>query len=234
VTLPYWRFDKPAPKLFTPAFMGQPDANNTVHFTPGHPFNNWVTEGQLGIQRRQGFPASTNPPGLKTETATLKLGNGAFTIFGEPFVGSGSSGIEGNPHGNAHTSFRLGWIINPATAPRDPVFFLLHANVDRLWAKWQWFYKRANDADPNAFYNGPQVEPGHNIGDTMWPWNGIITPPRPNTAPGGALLASALTSAPGPSPTVRSMIDYQAVNGGAHLGFDYDDVPFEMPAPAVA
>jgi len=26
------------------------------------------------------------------------------------------------------------------------------------------------------------------------------------------------------------MLDYQAVNGGAHLGFDYDDVPFEMPA----
>ena len=33
---------------------------------------------------------------------------------------------------------------------------------------------------------------------------------------------------------VRSMIDYQAVNGGAFVGFDYDDVPFEMPAPAVA
>jgi hypothetical protein len=24
------------------------------------------------------------------------------------------------------------------------------------------------------------------------------------------------------------------VNGGAHAGFDYDDVPFEMPAAAVA
>ena len=30
------------------------------------------------------------------------------------------------------------------------------------------------------------------------------------------------------------MINYQAVNGGAHVGFDYDDVPFEMPAAAVA
>jgi hypothetical protein len=30
------------------------------------------------------------------------------------------------------------------------------------------------------------------------------------------------------------MLDYQGVNGGALLGFDYDDVPFEMPAPAVA
>jgi tyrosinase len=107
------------------------------------------------------------------------------------------------------------------------MFFLLHGNVDRLWAKWQWFYKRTSDADPNAFYHGPAVAPGHNVGDTMWPWNGVTTIPRPSTAPGGTLAASALTSAPGP-------IDYQAVNGGAHLGFDYDDVPFEMPAAGTA
>jgi len=79
-----------------------------------------------------------------------------------------------------------------------------------------------------------QTHTGHNLGDTMWPWNGVTSGTRPSTAPGGPLPASALTTAPGPTPTVRSMIDYQAVNGGAHLGFDYDDVPFEMPAPAVA
>jgi tyrosinase len=234
VTLPYWRFDKAAPKLFTPEFMGLPNANDRVQFAPGHPFEQWTTEGQTGIVRRMGFPASTNPPGLKNETATIKFGNGAFATFGKPFVGAANSGIEGNPHGPAHTSFRFGWITDPATAPRDPVFFLLHTNVDRLWAKWEWFYKRTSDADRNAFYNGPPVEPGHNIGDTMWPWNGVTGDPRPDTAPGGALLASALTSAPGASPTVRSMIDYQGVNGGAQLGFDYDDVPFEMPAQGVA
>jgi hypothetical protein len=32
---------------------------------------------------------------------------------------------------------------------------------------------------------------------------------------------------------VRSMIDYQAVNGGPHLGFDYDDVPFEFAGAAI-
>ena len=234
VTLPYWRFDKAAPQLFTTAFMGFPDANDRVQFTPGHPFEHWKTLNDIGVLRRMKFPASTNPPGLKTETATIKFGAGVFTAFGKPFAGAlANAGIEGNPHGLAHTSFGFGWIITPATAPRDPMFFLLHGNVDRIWAKWQWFYKRASDADPNAFYNGPPVEAGHNIGDTMWPWNGITGNPRPDTAPGGALVASALTSAPGPSPTVRSVIDYQAINGGAHLGFDYDDVPFEMPASGV-
>jgi tyrosinase len=168
--------------------------------------------------------------GLEDEAATIQFGAGVFSAFGEPFTGLPRGGIERNPHGLAHTSFGFGWIISPPSAPRDPMFFLLHANVDRLWAKWQWFFKRTVDADPNAYYNGPTVKPGHNISDTMWPWNGITGNPRPDTAPGGALAPSALTSVPGPSPIVRSMIDYQAVNGGAHLGFDYDDVPFEMPA----
>jgi tyrosinase len=234
VTLPYWQFDNAAPQMLAPAFMGLPDALNSVQFTPGHPFNQWTTEGTLGIVRGKGFPPTRNPPGLKTETAVIKNGSKIFSTFGVPFVGQRNGGIEYNPHGGAHTSYSAGYIIDPATAPRDPLFFLLHGNVDRLWAKWQWFYKRNLDTDTNAFYNGPPVDAGHNLGDTMWPWNGVTTGTRPSTAPGGPLPASAITTAPGPTPTVRSMIDYQAVNGGAHLGFDYDDVPFEMPAPAVA
>jgi tyrosinase len=234
VTLPYWQFDYAAEKVLTPAFMGLPDSLDTVQFTPGHPFNEWKTEGKPGILRGTGFSPTANPPGLQNETATLALGNGNFAIFGEPFTVTQNGGIEGDPHGNAHVSYGTGYIIRPATAPRDPMFFLLHGNVDRLWAKWQWYYKRTLDTDPNAFYNGAPVRPGHNIGDTLWPWNGVTGGTRPSTAPGGPLPASALTSAPGPTPTVRSMIDYQGVNGGAHLGFDYDDVPFEMPAPAVA
>jgi tyrosinase len=234
VTLPYWRFDQPAPALFHPAFMGISNSNDRVQFTPTHPFNQWTTEGELGIMRRMGFPPGNKPPGLKTETAVIANGSNVFTAFGVPYTGPANGGLEYDPHGRAHTSYRVGWITNPATAPRDPVFFLLHGNVDRLWAKWQWFYKRTLDTDPDAFYNGDPVAPGHNIGDTMWPWNGVIIPPRPDTAPGGPLPASALTSAPGPTPMVRSMIDYQAVNGGAHAGFDYDDVPFEIPAAAVA
>jgi tyrosinase len=235
VTLPFWRWDNPAPQVLAPAFMGLPNVNNRVQFTAGHPFNQWRTEGQLGILRGTGFlPSQT--PGLKNETATLALGNGDFTIFGLPFKPQirQNGGIEGQPHGGAHVSYGAGYIINPATAPRDPMFFLLHGNVDRLWAKWQWYYKRTNDTDPNAFYHGAPVRVGHNLGDTMWPWNGVTTSPRPSTAPGGSMPSSVITTAPGPTPTVRSMIDYQGVNGGAYLGFDYDDVPFEMPAPAVA
>ena len=35
--------------------------------------------------------------------------------------------------------------MGPGTSPNDPVFFLHHCNVDRLWARWQY-------AHPNAPY----------------------------------------------------------------------------------
>jgi tyrosinase len=105
---------------------------------------------------------------------------------------------------------------------------MLHANVDRLWAKWQWIHKRTSAGEPRAF--APAVPPrvGHNLADTMWPWNGVTGAPRPSTAPGGTLATSPSTTAPGLSPVVSAMIDYQAVGGGPALGFAYDDVPFEV------
>ena len=54
--------------------------------------------------------------------------------------------MEIDPHGSAHTSFD-GPINLVPTAVRDPLFFMLHANVDRLWAKWQWVFHRANPTD---------------------------------------------------------------------------------------
>ena len=84
----------------------------------------------------------------------------------------------------------------PRPRPATLCFFSLARKYwTRLWAKWQWFNKRTLDTDPNAFFNGPAVQPGHNIGDTMWPWNGVTGGTRPDTAPGGPLPASALTSA---------------------------------------
>jgi tyrosinase len=139
--------------------------------------------------------------------------------------------METNPHGTAHTSF-TGFISSIPTAARDPLFFLLHANVDRLWAKWQWARRRVNPLEVATYSRqGSAASPGatrigHNLEDTMWPWNGVTTSPRPPVAPGGTLAPSPLTAAPGPRPTVGSMIDYQGVLTPAKpLGVSYDDVP---------
>ena len=215
VTLPYWRFDRPAPNIFRREYLGASDALGTVGFANGNPLQFWRTDGVPGINRRPFFNTASAPPGLRSEAQTLGIGN-QYRLF---------RAMEGNPHGDAHTSFG-GSISLIDTAAKDPLFFLLHCNVDRLWAKWQRQNGRFDPAQAYSYESGPKPI-GHNLVDTMWPWNGITGGGRPPTAPGGVLAASPCVGAPGGQPAVRSMLDYQgAIGAASRLGFDYDDVAF--------
>ena len=215
VALPYWRFDQAAPNLFSVDFLGSSDLNGTVLFSPGNPLRFWVTDGVPGINRRPLFNPAQAPGGLRTEAQTLAIGT-TYSSF---------RAMEGDPHGLAHTSFG-GSIQSPATAPKDPLFFLLHCNADRLWAKWQRNNLRFDPAKAASYAQGANP-PGHNLGDSMWPWNGVTTPPRPPIAPGGTLAPSPFINAPGPQPLVSSCLDFQgSVSAAARMGFDYDDTPF--------
>ena len=126
VALPYWRFDRPAPNLFQLEFLGVSDSLGTVQFSNANPLQFWRTDGVQGINRRPLFNTGSAPPGLRSEAQTLALGT-QYRLFRT---------MEGNPHGSAHTSFG-GSISSIGTAAKDPLFFLLHCNVDRLWALWQ-------------------------------------------------------------------------------------------------
>jgi tyrosinase len=217
VALPYWRFDQPAPNLFTPDFFGTSNAAGAVQFSNTNPLQFWTTDGVQGINRapRNNWNPATQPgPGIITETQTLALGT-QYPAFRT---------MEGNPHGTAHTRWD-GSIRQIGTAAKDPLFFLLHCNVDRMWAKWQRQNGRFNPAQAASFDNSGGNPIGHNLPDTMWPWNGITGGQRPPTAPGGAMAPSPCVSAPGPTPRVRDCLDYHGiVTASSHMGFDYDDV----------
>ncbi len=219
VALPYWRFDQPAPNIFALDFLGVSDPLGTVQFSATNPLQFWTTDGVQGINRRplNGWNPATQPgPGVRTEAQTLALGT-QYLAFRT---------MEGNPHGQTHTRFG-GSISSIPTAARDPLFFLLHCNVDRLWAKWQRQNNRFDPAQAASYDSAAATRIGHRLPDTMWPWNGITSPPRPPTASGGAMAASSSVSAPGPQPRVQDTLDYQGrVNSVARMGFDYDDVPF--------
>ena len=218
VALPYWKFDEPAPRIFTTSFLGAPHSSGFVRFAPGHPFNFWRTGSITGIRRVMRFSAGSAPRGLLDQRSTLNIGS-TYRQF---------QNMELNPHNGAHTSF-TGFLSNPATAPRDPLFFLLHCNVDRLWAVWQNRNGRF-DMRSSASYDNRQLPArliGHNLSDTMWPWNGVTGRPRPPVAPGGSLAISPIVTAPGPSPQVSQTLDFQGrVSAVNRLGFDYEDVPF--------
>ena len=55
----------------------------------------------------------------------------------------------------------VGGDMGPGTSPNDPVFFLHHCNVDRLWALWQHAHPASNYLPASG---GP---PGHNLDDVM-------------------------------------------------------------------
>ena len=156
VALPYWRFDRAAPNLFQLDFLGVSDSLGTVRFSNSNPLQFWRTDGVQGINRRPFFNTGSAPPGLLSEAQTLALGT-QYRAFRT---------MEGNPHGLAHTSFG-GSISSIGSAARDPLFFLLHCNVDRLWAKWQRQNGRFNAAqaasyDPGVASDRPQ-SPRHDV-----------------------------------------------------------------------
>ncbi|MFN5119273.1 MAG: tyrosinase family protein [Cyanobacteriota bacterium] len=231
VSLPYWRFDEPAPRMFQADFMGATTrvaegANpNLVVFSSTNPLAGWATDGVPGILRSALFDTATSPaPGLSaianfpllSQAQTLALGD-IYAVF---------DGMEVTPHGAAHVSFR-GSISSVPTAVKDPLFFLLHANVDRLWALWQWLNRRTDPQDSDVYT--PTNRDGRRLNDTMWPWNGVVTAPRPNFAPGGSLPPSFVTLSPGALPRIQDVIDFQGHEmPSARLGYGYDDVPYEF------
>lgn len=244
VALPYWRFDEPAPPVFTRDFMGVPDASGLVQFSSSNPMVNWrltvFGEGSGRIRRIPQFNTATEPSLVENdEAATINLGTAG--ISGQQQTNfENFERMEGDPHGSAHVSFD-GQISDIGRAPSDPLFFMLHANVDRLWAKWQWLRDRSDPASNAVYYKrgmGP-INPdparagadriGNYIEDTLWPWNGRLGDPRPRTAPGTYFPASPFLGVPDRYPTIRSAIDYQGqIDISDNLGFCYDDVPFDL------
>ena len=244
VTLPYWKFDEPAVNLFSPDFIGsKPTESGDLYaiLNSKNPLSGWITSGVPGIRRRTRYEDNTFPSRSDTrnELATLALGTD-YRYFRR---------METNPHGQIHTeSGQSGdWIVNLSTAVRDPLFFLLHANVDRQWAKWQWINERFEPTDLKAYSLQGSFDPsvgahiGHFVKDTMWPWNGITgtydgsgTIPldqRPTTAPGGEVAeALSFEGAPVGKPEPYHVINYKnnvvAVSTNSGLGFCYDDIPF--------
>jgi tyrosinase len=242
VALPYWKFDTSAPNVFKPAFMGSNTSTNMVNVAATNPIVSWTLPGEgvpVGIQRKTPY-GNNGHPAVASETAILALGSPTFSY-------SSFKSMEISFHNPAHSkSGSNSWLIAQNTSNRDPIFFLLHCNVDRLWAKWQWLNNRYINNDTvtydlqGSFYApapgvlGPNASANRTLGqyadDTMWPWDNITggsgAAARPNIAILTPLPVTLNGSLPGKKPTVKSMIDYIGITSaspGIDIGFGYDD-----------
>ena len=251
VAIPYWKYDEPAPNIFSPNFLGATNAVLSATLDPSNPLSGWIGPDVItaGIQRRTRYnsltqsPATPGVPGggnpSTVDATTLASGTDFAAINNDAVLP-----FELGSHGPAHLKSGQGnssWISNLDLAVRDPLFFLLHANVDRIWAKWQWTNDHFDPASTSAytpagaFTSGPD-DVAEYADETMWPWNGKTGPGtiasvlnvRPPAAPGGSFPQSVgYLLSPLTVPTVKSFVDIRSdrlsttTNRG--FGFAYDD-----------
>ncbi len=122
------------------------------------PYWNWSSATQRQLPAV--FRDTTSELYTSQRAAALNNGTGslpasitsytsAFTFV--PFV-SGSSGVESGPHDNIHVTIG-GLMSSILTAGQDPIFFVHHCNIDRLWNLW--LAQEAVAPIPPAIQHGP-------------------------------------------------------------------------------
>lgn len=139
--------------------------------------------------------------------------------------------LEGDPHGSTHVS-NNGFINYVPTAPKDPVFFFLHSNVERMWGKWQTMHTLFDPSSEKNYPNQKEdtsIPAWRNVNASLWPWNGELTPNEYHYAPPGTRTNNFTTSKcfknfKDNSPIIKDALDpFGITDYQNHLGFEYDD-----------
>ena len=115
--LPYWNYSLPNGRRL-PLIFRQPNSESANPlFTPARAING----GQKVPAAATSFADALGEP-----------------LFYSDQVPSFSAGLEGRPHGAVHNVVGggTGWMSSFEMAGRDPIFWLHHANIDRLWESW--------------------------------------------------------------------------------------------------
>jgi tyrosinase len=224
-----------------------------ARFALDNPLSRW----QIGDVQRIPRAARFNPQGeeatglilpdgrdfrLISQKATLGLGGGVppedpkDAKLGNLTTPESFARMEGTPHGAAHMSFN-GRLNNVPVAPEDPLFFLLHCNVDRLWALWQSVFERddQNDTRTYPYQVAGDADPWEIISARQWPWNDGVSQPDSLLPPGTRRenfpKTDLVTNFPNNSPLLGHAIDpYANRNPDHYLGYGYDDVPYDPVA----
>jgi len=131
-------------------------------------------------------------------------------------------GPAGNAHSAAHSWLGLG---NAHTSFRDPLVFLLHSNVDRLWAMWQTQPGHTDRLDPAHAYDPVTSDP--EITEPMQPWEGTGSwPTRPWYAPENEFVVKTPTHASVVRPPCYDTLPtYPTVVTPETMTITFNDVP---------
>jgi tyrosinase len=105
------------------------------------PFWDWTTNRTLPAPFQQGTTlgnlfTSNRHAAINNGSGSLPTGDVSYsTAFSFHDFTQASASLEGIPHGQVHVDVG-GWMGSVPTAAQDPIFFLHHCNIDRLWNLW--------------------------------------------------------------------------------------------------
>lgn len=159
--------------LMTPDFMGS--ANGDA----GPPFDSFEsTEG--GSHPVIWRDMAAGAPGIDSDATIV---HSADALPASDQYDAFNNALEG-AHDFIHSSYIGGTISDPHFSFHDPFVFLLHSNVDRLWAMWQRQPGQEWRLDPAQMFGGFGGDAA--VNSPMEPWDGAIEPwttsPEPKTA----------------------------------------------------
>ena len=146
--LPFWNYEDPNLRTLPKPFRDP--ANTTTNSLYVQQRTSNCNNGQPCISAADAsdtvamglIPFCSGPGG--TAGAGCKTGISSDESFGGGFVsapthsGNGPGELELQPHGVVHNAVggNTGWMSFFTCAARDPIFWLHHANIDRLWQVW--------------------------------------------------------------------------------------------------
>jgi len=180
LSLHYWDWTRDASPLFTTSFMGSGSGD------AGDP---WLAEGFYvpgadPYRADDPFDLTHNNPADPPRTLTRNYSGG--TLPGSTDTDIVNAGdyqamhaLLEAAHDSAHGLIG-GTLNNPHISFRDPIVFLLHSNVDRLFTRWQTDPAQTDRLDPNLVYGSESaamnvnVEPwssGHGEFHDIRPWS---------------------------------------------------------------
>jgi len=155
-------------KFYDPNAANDKWRDETIHSNPFTP--TWT--GSYALHSNPADPPKDRARNVST--GAPPVGQGDWTSDSD-FINAATfadftslmQGPAGNAHSEAHSWLGLG---NAHTSFRDPLVFLLHSNVDRLWAMWQTQPGKTTRLDPDQVYGalGSDAE----INESLQPWAG--------------------------------------------------------------
>jgi hypothetical protein len=146
--LPYWNYGGGSPANQLPPAFRQPTWN---------PGSGAVVPNPLYTAARNANPDINAGAGLPDRVTSFSGAYGYSNFTGDPLPGFGGpqtgfshdassfGALEAGPHNPIHvlvggdatfTDCSTGWMADPNCAAMDPIFWIHHANIDRLWSNW--------------------------------------------------------------------------------------------------